>query len=115
MGTNLLMSMVFHPQMDGATEWANCAIGQVLRMIIQDDQKDWETKCQMVEFALNSNVSTTTRFALFELNQGYLPQIRLPTLFNTKFRGVKQFTLQAKWELIPHTASDLLQSMHHLD
>ena len=33
MGTKLLMSTVFHPQMDGATEWANCSMGQILRMI----------------------------------------------------------------------------------
>jgi hypothetical protein len=66
MGTKLLMSMVFHPQTDGATERANRSIGQVLRMIIQDDQKDWA-------ITLNSNVSTTTTFTPFELNQGYLP------------------------------------------
>ena len=72
MGTKLLMSTVFHPQMDGATERANHSIGQILRMIINDDQKNWADKCPMVEFALNS---TTTGFALFKLNQGYMPQI----------------------------------------
>ena len=40
MGTKLLMSTAFHPQMDGATEWANCSIGQILRMIINDHQKE---------------------------------------------------------------------------
>ena len=45
MGTKLLMSTVFHPQMDGATEWANRSIGQILRMIINDDQKNWADKC----------------------------------------------------------------------
>ena len=68
MGTKLLMSTAFHPQKDGATEWANHSIRQILRMIIQDDQRNWAAKCPMVEFALNSNVSTTTRFTLFELN-----------------------------------------------
>ena len=89
MGTKLLMSTAFHPQMDGATEWANCSIGQILRMIINDDQKNWADTCPMVEFALNSNVSATTGFAPFELNQGYMPQIRMPTSFDTMFKGVK--------------------------
>ena len=41
MGTKLLMSTAFHPQTDGTMEWENHSIRQVLRMIIQDDQKDW--------------------------------------------------------------------------
>ena len=96
MGTKLLMSTAFHPQIDGITEQANHSIGQVLRMIIYDDQRDWAAKCPMVEFVLSSNVSTTTRFTPFELNQEYLPQIRMPTSLDTKFKGVKQFALQVK-------------------
>ena len=73
MGTKLLMSTAFHPQMDGTTERANRSIGQILRMIVSDDQKDWAAKCPMVEFALNSSINATTGFAPFELNQGYMP------------------------------------------
>ena len=54
----------------------------------------------MVKFALNSSISATTRFALFELNQGYMPQIGMQTSFDTTFKGVKQFALQAKWDLM---------------
>ena len=100
MGTKLLMSTAFHPQMDGVTEWANHSIGQILRMIIHDDQRDWAAKCPMVEFALNSNVSATTGFALFELNQRYMPQIGMLTSFDTTSKGVKQFALQVKWDLM---------------
>ena len=89
----IFMSTVFHPQTDGATEQENHSIGQILRMIINDDQKNWADKFPMVEFALNSSVSGTTRFALFKLNQGYMPQIGMPTSFGTTFKGVKQFTL----------------------
>ena len=100
MGTKLLMSTVFHPQTDGTTERANRSIGQILRMIINDDQKNWADKCPMVEFVLNSSVSATMGFTPFELNQGYMPQIRMPASFDTTFKGVKQFTLQAKWDLM---------------
>ena len=116
MGTKLLMSTVFHPQMDGATEQANHSIGQILRMIINHDQKNWADKCPMVEFALNSSISTTTGFALFEVNQGYLPQIRMPTSFDTTFKGVKQFTLKVKWDLmLAHDTiiANRIQQMFH--
>ena len=69
-------------------------------MIINDDQKDWAAKCPMVEFVQNSSVSATTGFAPFELNQGYMPQIGMPTSFDTTFKGVEQFALQAKWDLM---------------
>jgi hypothetical protein len=37
LGTKLLMSMVFHPQMDGVTEQANQSIGQILRMLVDSN------------------------------------------------------------------------------
>ena len=110
MGTKLLMSTAFHPQMDGATEWANRSIGKILRMVINDDQRDWAAKCPMVEFALNSSVCVTTRFAPFKLNQEYMPQIGLPISFDTTFKGVKQFVLQAKWDLM--VAHDTIIANH---
>ena len=110
MGTKLLMSTVFHPQMDGATEQANHSIGQILRMFINDDEKNWADKCPMVEFALNSSVSATTGFSPFKLNQKYMPQIGMPTLFDTTFKDVKQFTLQAKWDLM--AAHDTIIANH---
>ena len=65
-------------------------------MIINDDQKNWANKCPMVEFALNSSVSATTGFTPFELNQGYMPQIGMPTSFDTMFKGVKTTHITSK-------------------
>ena len=95
MGTKLLMSTVFHPQMDGTTERANHSIGQILRMIINDDQKNWGDKCPMVEFVLNSSVIATMGFTPFELNQGYMPQIGMLTSFDTHSRVSNN--LLCKW------------------
>ena len=71
MGTKLLMSMAFHPQMDGATEQANRSVAQILRTVVDNDQKNWSEKCSMAEFAINSSVNATTGYAPFELNYGY--------------------------------------------
>ena len=73
MGSKLLMSTVFHPQTDGATERANRSIAQILRTIVSNNQKDWLGKCLMVQFAINSSVNATTGYTPFELNHGYMP------------------------------------------
>ena len=70
MGTKLLMSTSFHPQTDGAMEWANRSIGQVMRALDRNSQNDWAEHCPMVEFTLNSSVSASTGYAPFELNYG---------------------------------------------
>ena len=50
MGTKLLMSTTFHPQMDGATEQANRSVAQILCTVV-DNEKNWSEKCSMAEFA----------------------------------------------------------------
>ena len=73
MGRKLLMSTVFHPQVDGATEQANRSMAQILCTVVSNDQKDRSSKCPMVEFAINSSVNATTGYAPFELNHQYMP------------------------------------------
>jgi len=75
LGTKLLMSTAFHPQTDGASERANRSIGQILRTLVRPDQTDWVDKIPLTEFALNSNISSSTGFAPFELNYGHMPMI----------------------------------------
>src|SRR6266481_3452066 len=110
MGTKLLMSTVFHPQMDGATEQANCSISQVLRTMVCNDQKDWAALCPMVEFTLNSNISSTMGFAPFELNYGHIPKLGQRLSTDTKLNGVRQFTQQVLWNLM--TAHDAIIESH---
>ena len=100
MGTKLLMSMAFHPQMDGATDRANISIAQILHTVVDNDQKNWLKRCSMVEIAINSSVNTTTGYAPFELNHGYIPRSGQHISTNTSFRGIKQFAQQALWNLI---------------
>ena len=54
----------------------------------------------MVEFAINSSVNTTTGYAPFELNYGYMPRSGQHISTDTTFKGVKQFAQQAVWNLM---------------
>ena len=91
MGMKLLMSTSFHPQTDRAMEWANCSISQVLRALVCNSQNDWAEHCPMVEFMLNSSMSASTGYVLFELNYKYIPQLGQHLNTDTKFAGVCQF------------------------
>ena len=69
----LLMSTAFHPQTDGASECSIRMIAQILCSMILPDQKDWAEKVPMVEFTINSSMSSLTGFAPFELTYRYMP------------------------------------------
>lgn len=116
-GTRLLMSTAFHPQTDGVTERANRSIGQVLRTMVEPDQTDWVQRIPLVEFALNSNISSSTGFAPFELNYGYMPtMIGGITPNDASKPGVKKFVTQALSNLaMAHDAiieSRVMQTHH---
>ena len=118
MGSKLLMSTAFHPQMDGATEEANRSIAQILCTVVSNNQKDWLSKCPMVEFAINSSVNATTGYAPFELNHGYMLQSGQHISTDTTFKGVKQFTQQAVWNLLDvHDAilEHRIEQMHYFN
>jgi hypothetical protein len=94
-GIKLLMSTAFHPQTDGQAERAMRTIGQILRTLVESDQKDWSRKCPMVEFAINSAISDTTGFAPFELVYGLMPAMMTEPSSNTPFKGVQDFADKA--------------------
>ena len=96
LGTKLLMSTSFHPQMDGASERTIRSIAQILRAMVRPDQRNWSEKVPMVEFALNSAVSSSSGFAPFDLNYGYMPHIN-PGVVPEPIRmpGVNHFVSRA--------------------
>ena len=73
---------------------------QTLQAMVDNDQKNWSEKCSMAEFTINSSINTTTGYAPFEHNYGYMPQSGQHISMNTIFKVVKQFTQQALWNLI---------------
>ena len=63
-----------------------------LQTVVANDQKDWSSKCPMVEFAINSSINTTTGYTPFKLNYGYMLQFGQHISTDTTFKGVKQFS-----------------------
>lgn len=97
LGTKLLMSTSFHPQTDGASERAIRNVAQILRALVDSDQKDWADKVPLAEFAINASISATTGFAPFELMYGYLPSMsRMGSPDMAKFPGVQSFAERAR-------------------
>jgi hypothetical protein len=92
LGTRLLMSMSFHPQVDGQTEHANRNVGQIFRTVVHADQRDWYDRIDLMEFTINASISETTRYAPFELNRGHMPsmicEIRSDNVIP---KGIKEF------------------------
>ena len=58
LGTKLLMSTSFHPQTDGASERVNRSVGHILQTLILLNQFDWVDKLLLMEFAINSKISS---------------------------------------------------------
>jgi hypothetical protein len=91
------MSTAFHPETDGATEQANRVINNILCAIVKPDQIDWANKLPMAEFMINSSHNKSTRFALFEVNYGYLPTLQglLDTIPDDVKPGIRAYVDKA--------------------
>ncbi|KEP46697.1 putative Ty3/Gypsy polyprotein/retrotransposon [Rhizoctonia solani 123E] len=94
-GIKLLMSTAFHPQTDGATERANRTIAQILRALVESNQLDWVYRIPATELAINSSISSSTGFAPFELNYGWMPKLIGYPASNSSFKGVQMLANQA--------------------
>ena len=118
LGAKLLMSTVFHPQTDGASERAIRNVVQILQVTVRPNQKDWTAKLPMTEFVLNSSISCSTAFAPFELNHGYMSIITQQIKEGKPLTapGVKLFVQQAIQNLeMAHDAiieSQVVQAYH---
>lgn len=95
MGVKLLMSTAFHPQTDGTSERMVRTVSQILRTMVRPDQRDWARKLPMVEFAVNSSRNSSTGFAPFELNYGYIPPMMREVEREPALPGVKDFAERA--------------------
>ncbi len=95
MGIKLLMSTAFHPQTDGTSERMVRTVSQILRAMVQPDQRDWARRIPMTEFAINSSINASTGFAPFELVSGYMPTLIRDLAREPALPGVRDFAERA--------------------
>ncbi|KAL1213678.1 hypothetical protein V5N11_012633 [Cardamine amara subsp. amara] len=67
LGTSLNMSSAYHPQTDGQTEVTNRALGNMLRSLVGDNIKSWESKLPRAEFAHNHANNEASGFSPFHV------------------------------------------------
>lgn len=77
MRTSLDMSTAYHPQSDGQTKVVNHSLGNMLRALIGDNIKAWESRLCQAEFAHNHAVNRSSGFSPFNVVYGVLPRCPL--------------------------------------
>lgn len=66
LGVKRNMSSAYHPQTDGQSERTNQSVETALRIFANYQQDDWSTWLPIVQYQLNSHVSSTIGIAPFE-------------------------------------------------
>jgi hypothetical protein len=73
LGTSLDYSTTFHPQTDGQTEVTNRSLGNMLRALVGDNPKGWESILPLAEFAFNCSLNRSSQHTPFEVMYGTNP------------------------------------------
>ena len=73
-GTKLKFSMAFHPQTDGQTEVVNRSLGNLLRCLVGEANRNWDSILPTAQLAYNSFVNRSIGVSPFEVVHGYTPR-----------------------------------------
>ncbi|GJR01862.1 putative reverse transcriptase domain-containing protein [Tanacetum coccineum] len=107
LGTQLDMSMAYHPQIDGQSERTIQTLEDMLRACVIDFGKGWERHLPLVEFSYNNSYHASIKAAPFEALYGQ--KCRSPVCW-AKVRDV-QLTGP---EIIHETTEKIVQIRQHL-
>ena len=70
-------SSVAHPASNGGVERANRTVGNLLRLVVREDQTDWDDRVTYCTFAYNASRHSTKKHSPYEIVYGlrkpYLP------------------------------------------
>jgi transposase InsO family protein len=80
LGTKLIRSSAYHPQIDGQIERVNQILEDMLRACILQYDKNWDKCLSLAEFAYNNSYQTSLKMAPFEALYGR--QCRTPLIWS---------------------------------
>ena len=72
--TSLNMNSAYHPQSDGQTEVVNRSLGNMLRCLVGENIRSWDTILCQVEFAHNHAHNQSLGFCPFKVVYGLVPR-----------------------------------------
>jgi len=78
--TKLKFSTAYHPQTDGQTEVVNMSLGNLLRCLVSDHNRNWDLILLTAQFAYNSSINKSIDMSPFEVVHGYKPRKPLDLL-----------------------------------
>ena len=84
LGIHKLTTSAYHPSGNGGVERVNHTMAQVLAMICNEHQNDWDVHLPHVKYAYNNSVSAATGLAPNEVHIVRLPRLSL-TIFDRSY------------------------------
>jgi hypothetical protein len=70
LGTSLIRSTAYHPQIDGQTERVNVVLEDMLRACVLSSRGSWESWLPLAEFAYNNSYKKSIKMAPFKALYG---------------------------------------------
>ena len=92
LGVHKLATSSYHPNCNGGVEQVNHAMAQMLAMVVNERQDDWDLHLPHVESAYNNSVSAATGLAPNEVHMGRLPRFPLTVFDRTGVVGHQSLT-----------------------
>ena len=87
LGVDKLATSSHHPNCDGGVERVNHTMAQMLAMVVNERQDDWDLHLLHVKFTYNKSVSAATGLAPNEVHMGRLPRLFLMVFDRTGVVG----------------------------
>lgn len=108
--TTLQLSSAYHHQTDGQTEVVNRTLGNMIRSIVLDKPKQWDSALSQAEFAYNNTVHNSTGRSPFSIVYTKVPHVLLDLVAVPKPASAKADSLAEDFVKMHQTIHNQLQA-----